>query len=351
MNAKTPKRQSLGNLDSFRRQSVSVSPADLITLSSLTAGTRLPLVIKAAGASLSLAEWAQGNRDFILENLLGHGGILFRDFVVASAAELERFLTAISGRLMEYAYSSTPRTNVSGRIYTSTEYPADQFIPLHNEMSYARTWPLKIGFYCVTPAERGGETPIADSRNVLRRVTPRLRRRFTEKRVRYVRNYGERFDLPWQQVFRTTSKAEAESYCREAGINFEWLGDNGLRTWQDCQAVARHPVTADEVWFNQAHLFHVSSLAPDVRESMLAAFDEHELPRNACYGDGAPISADDLEEIRDAYEQETISFPWQAGDALLLDNMLVAHGRRAYAGERRVLVGMAERYEISEVVK
>jgi alpha-ketoglutarate-dependent taurine dioxygenase len=351
MEAQPPKRPSLGNLSSFRRQSVSVSRADLITLGTLNVGTGLPLVIRAAGASLSLADWAQGNREFILANLLGYGGILLRDFIVASAAEFERFLRAVSAQLMEYTYSSTPRTNVSGGVYTSTEYPADQSIPLHNEMSYARAWPLKIGFYCVTHAERGGETPIADSRNVLRRITPSLRKQFTEKRVRYIRNYGERFDLPWQQVFRTTSKAEVECYCREAGIDFEWLGDNGLRTRQVCQAVARRPGTGDEVWFNQAHLFHVSSLAKDVRESLLAAFDEHELPRNACYGDGSPISEDALAEIRDAYEQEAILFPWQAGDVLLLDNMLVAHGRRPYAGERRVLVGMAERYDFTEVMK
>jgi alpha-ketoglutarate-dependent taurine dioxygenase len=36
-----------------------------------------------------------------------------------------------------------------------------------------------------------------------------------------------------------------------------------------------------------------------------------------------------------------VIFPWSAGDVLILDNMLMMHGRQPYEGERRVLVAMA----------
>ena len=98
------------------------------------------------------------------------------------------------------------------------------------------------------------------------------------------------------------------------------------------------------VWFNQAQLFHVSRLKPEVREAMLTIFKEEDLPRNILYGDGTQIDPDDLDQICAAYDQEEIMFPWHQGDVLMLDNMLVAHSRKPFTGERKVVVGMAEPY-------
>ena len=59
---------------------------------------------------------------------------------------IQRFMLAASGTLLPYTYRSSPRTQVKGNVFTSTEYPADQRIPFHTEMSYTKTWPMKIGF-------------------------------------------------------------------------------------------------------------------------------------------------------------------------------------------------------------
>jgi hypothetical protein len=154
-----------------------------------------------------------------------------------------------------------------------------------------------------------------------------------------VRHYGDALDLTWQNVFQTENRAEAEEFCREAGIEFEWKGDEQLRTTDGCQATAAHPRTGEMVWFNQAHLFHVSNLESEIRDLLLNSSDG-EPPRNAFYGDGTPIDNSDLEEIRAAYENETVVFPWQERDVLLLDNMLTAHGRKPYRGARQIVVGM-----------
>jgi hypothetical protein len=194
------------------------------------------------------------------------------------------------------------------------------------------------------PAEYGGETPIADSRRIFELLDPKIKARFIEKKVMYVRNYGTGLDLRWQDVFQTESKSEVDSFCRRAGIACEWYAGDALRTRQLCQAVATHPRTGETVWINQAHLFHVSNLESSMADSFLEEFRAENLPRNAYHGDGSPLDASMLDEIRSVYRAEAISFPWKEGDILMLDNMLAAHGRAPFAGSRRVLVGMCESF-------
>ena len=324
------------------RKTVNVSQAELVETELIQPGQPLPLVIKPAVEGVNLINWTANNRTFIETKLLRHGGILFRGFNVQSASEFEALIRALSDKLTEYSYRSTPRSQVSGNIYTSTEYPANQVIPLHNENAYSLNWPMKIWFFCVEAAQQGGETPIADSREIFRRISPDVKERFSRKRIMYVRNYRKGLDLHWKDVFQTSQKSEVEAYCRQAGIEFEWRDRDHLRTHQICQAVADHPKTGEPVWFNQAHLFHVSSLKTEVSEFLLSALKESDLPRNAYYGDGSKIESSILEEIREIYRQEAIMFAWQKGDILLLDNMLAAHGRMPFSGSRKVVVGMAE---------
>lgn len=312
-------------------------------------GQTLPVFVEARAPGLDLAAWAAGERDWIEETLASSGAILFRGFAPIAETDLPGLTAALAGAALPYLYRSTPRTEVGQGIYTATEYPPNQKIPLHNENSYQPAWPLRLIFFCPRPAEEGGETPLADMRRVLQRLPPELVERFRTRGVRYVRNYvrnaGEGLDLTWPTVFQTESPAEVESFCRARGIELSWQEGQRLRTWQRRPALAAHPRSGETIWFNQAHLFHVSSLPAEVRESLLAFYPIDELPRNACFGDGSPLVEEDLGVIRAALDAEAVLFPWQANDLLLLDNMLVAHGRMPFSGRRRVLVAMADLYD------
>lgn len=302
----------------------------------------LPFIFQAPAAGDA---W-QAHRELIHQvvdtELPRAGGVLFRGFAFKGEADFEAFASSFGHELLTYDYASTPRTKLNNRVYTSTEYPAHQVIPLHNEQSYSLNWPMKIWFHCVQASQVGGETPIADSREVYRQLDPVIRQRFADKRLMYVRNYGNGLDLPWQQAFSTEDRAQVEQYCKASNIDFEWNEEGELSTRQVCQAVARHPVSGEWVWFNQAHLFHISNLAPAVRETLISIVGEEGVPRNVFYGDGSPIELEALEHVRAVLQRCQVSFPWQAGDVLMLDNMLVAHGRSTFQGARKVVVAMAE---------
>jgi alpha-ketoglutarate-dependent taurine dioxygenase len=335
-------------LGSRDRQASRVSAQTLVRMRSLRSESPLPLLVEPAVAGVDIVRWAADNRVQLEKSLWENGAILFRGFGVDSPEQFEKLIAGLWGPLLTYTFGSTPRSHVSGNVYTSTEYPAHQEIPLHNEMSYSRDWPQRIWFLSLKVASEGGETPIGDSRKIFQRIDPRIRDRFAEKKVLYVRNYGEGLDVPWQKVFETSDPARVGEICRTAGIEYEWRGPDRLRTRELCQAVARHPVTGEMVWFNQAHLFHISSLPQEGREALLSTFAEEDLPRNAYYGDGSALEDEALSVIREALRAETVVFPWQAGDVLLVDNMLTAHGRRPFSGARRVVVGMTDSYSQRE---
>ena len=314
-----------------------------LSVQSLQSQQSLPLLVQPTDHNDFILHWPEIKKR-VDKNLQTIGGILFRGFALPEEADFYRFVKQFGFELLTYEFGSTPRTDLGKGVYTSTEYPAHQTIPLHNEQAYTTQWPMKIWFHCVTPSDTGGQTPIADSRRIYQKIDKAIRQRFEQRKLRYVRNYGNGLDLDWQKAFNTQDKQQVESYCRQQDIQFEWKPDGELRTYQICQATAIHPITQEPVWFNQAHLFHISNLETHVRETLLSIVSIADLPRNVYYGDGSEIETTILDEIRHVIHEESVYFDWQRGDVLMLDNMLVAHGRAPYEGNRKVIVAMAEPY-------
>lgn len=329
-----------------RRRAISVSGEGLID-ERLMPGKSMPLVISPTIGGINLERWASRNRAQIENRLARYGAILFRGFEIDTASIFEQCVKTIAGELLEYHERSSPRSRISGNIYTSTDYPSERSIFLHNENSYQQSWPMKIFFCCATPALEGGETPIADCRNIFKLIDPSVRERFAQKKIRYVRNFGDAFGLPWETVFQTSDRSAVEKHCKQNDVQFEWREKNYLRTSAVRAAIAAHPRSGEMVWFNHCAFFHVSTLEASVCELLLSELTVEQLPANTYYGDGSTIESSVLEEIRAIYRRETVSFSWEKGDVLMLDNMLTAHGRAPFVGPRKILVGMAELFTLS----
>ncbi len=290
--------------------------------------------------------WVADSRELLGRVLCESGAVLLRGFGIGSADRLERLAATFCPDLEPYTERRSPRTSLGGSVYTSTVHPADQHIHFHSETSYARQWPRWLFFGCLQPPAWGGRTPIADCRRVLGSMDLAVRDRFLRDGVLYVSNYHQGLGLSWQESFQTDRREVVEAYCRRHAIRCEWLGGDRLRTRARRHAVIRHPQTGELAWFNQAHHFHVGSLEPDLAETLLAGFAEEDLPRHAYHGDGAPITGATLDHIRGCHEANASSFPWQRGDVLVLDNMLVAHARTPYRGDRLIALALAELFHV-----
>ncbi|HET6334478.1 MAG TPA: TauD/TfdA family dioxygenase, partial [Polyangiales bacterium] len=147
----------------------------------------------------------------------------------------------------------------------------------------------------------------------------------------------------WREVFETSERSEVERLCREHDFQFDWHDDNWIRISQTRPAAITHPETNEWVWFSQAHLYDFSPRLLGLWRYVGAkAFyaRRHTRMHEIFHADGSKVERADLYHIMDTLDANTVAFPWQKGDVLVLDNVLTMHGRATFNGPRRILAGM-----------
>ncbi|MCK9896351.1 TauD/TfdA family dioxygenase [Frankia sp. AgB32] len=85
------------------------------------------------------------------ELLIREKALVFRGFDVR-LSDFDRVVGALLPNRLAYVHGNSLRTRVGRDIYTSTEYPHEYVISMHNEMSYAARWPSRLLFYCEAAA-------------------------------------------------------------------------------------------------------------------------------------------------------------------------------------------------------
>jgi alpha-ketoglutarate-dependent taurine dioxygenase len=318
-----------------------------VNFTQLFEGSHLPALITPKDPDTDILSFVREAMEPVRDVVLRTGGVLFRDFPGTASIEVfQKFCSSFPHPLLDYTEQSSPRDRLGDKIYSSTTYPADQVIPFHNDNSFGHEFPLNLWLACIRTATKGGRTPICDTRRVLANLSDETRRKFETKGIMYVRNYYDGMGVPWPEAFATDSRQDAEKFMEEGHVAYRWhaKGPLILETRQVRHAILEHPRTGDKVWFNQAHLFHKASLDDRLRP-LTRQFTNWRLPRNAFFGDGTPIPDEAIREILAAYDEAELSFDWQPGDYLMLDNLLAGHARTSFEGAQRLIsVAFSELY-------
>jgi alpha-ketoglutarate-dependent taurine dioxygenase len=307
-------------------------------------GSLVALVEPEPGSNGDLVQLVETNRVILRDALLRNGALLFRGFAVLGAEQFAAVSHSFSDSSYSYVGGASPRSRVSGEVFTSTEYAADAHMLLHNEASYFRAIPDFIWFHCVIAPEEHGETPLGDMRKVLGLLEPELVARFASRGVMYVTNLhgGKGFGKSWQQAYQSDDRDVVDKRLREMGLEHSWSNDGQLRVLMKAPGIRKHAITGDRYWGNQAASFHPASLPPSSTQALRRLYkDPMKMPKAAFYGDGGEISDEDINSIATALISAETVFKWQVGDVMLVDNQSVAHGRRSFKGKRQILVSLS----------
>ncbi len=306
----------------------------------MTTATRMdrPPVVTASPDPDGPAGWLRARRAQLAEVVDRCGAVLVRGLGVRDRRTAAGASRALLGELIAEQESFAPRAPYPDGLYSATEWPPDQPMCMHHELSYAREVPARQVFCCLVAPERGGATALADAAAVLRDLPADLVARFERYGWELIRTHNDVVGVGWSQAFGTDDRARVEAYLRDNGVRWEWTADGGLRTRRIRPAVVRHPVSGQRLWFNQVAFLNEWTMDPTVREYLVLEFGADALPFTTRYGDGRPLDRATVDLINDVYARHTVREPWQPGDVLVVDNLRMAHSREPYEGRREVVV-------------
>jgi alpha-ketoglutarate-dependent taurine dioxygenase len=320
------------------------------------------------GSIEDTVEFIKGNLNEIQDELKKHGALLFRGFPIKEPKDFNDFALAFGWENLPYigkklkalsliAYQAwttffklfhlgnifqggaAVRKSVCGVVFTSNEAPPDQLIPFHHEMAQTPIHPFHLFFYCDIKPTLGGETPLCLSNAVYEAMCkerPLFVEKLKQKGLKYTRVLPEEDDPSspigrgWKSTYLTQDKKEAEQLCVRDGGSFEWLPNNCPKVVSKIlPAVRLDERTGQMTWFN----------------SMVAVYhgwrDSRNSPEKAVtYGDDSPLDPADVLKCSQVLDELCVTFEWNQGDVVVIDNRLVLHARKSFTPPRRILAAL-----------
>ena len=296
-----------------------------------------PHVIEGGG---DLAAHFAAHKPTIDVALAEAGAVLLRGFAVPDADAFDAAVVGYGepGFTYEESLSNAVRVNVTPRVFTANEAPPTTEIHLHHEMAQTPLYPGKLFFFCEVAAEEGGATPLCRSDLLYARLQeedPANAAAFASRGVRYSNvmpsenDAGSGQGRSWRSTLGVDTRGAAEQRLLSLGYEWEWRDDDSLRATTPTLPAVRALGDGRTSFFNQ----------------LIAAFrgwsdSRNDPARAVTFGDGEPITREHMACAIDLAEELAYDHAWQAGDVVLVDNFAVMHGRKPFAGKRRVLASL-----------
>ncbi|GAA6017756.1 hypothetical protein JCM10207_000486 [Rhodosporidiobolus poonsookiae] len=289
-----------------------------------------------------------------------HGGaILFRNTPARTPEDFSRIVHAFKlGTPHEELGNPVIRNLLAKNVATANEGPSTAPVFPHSEFGWSAHYPAFISFFCRSPAEKGGETPIDSGAEVFARLqaeVPEFVEELAEKGITYKYQYLEKINpgsnlgnsieraypnagvLPSDD--QATARAKIESQIRLHAKEWEWQEDGSLSVTHRLSSIRRAPFSGLPVYFGNLTSMYMLAKKWDALEPPYRGTDGafHHLPT---YGDGTAIPLPYLQKTEEIIYDIRVLVDWQLGDVLLLDNHLVQHAREPWTGDRRVLASL-----------
>ncbi len=295
------------------------------------------------------SSWVADNRNDLQAVVDEHGAVLVRGLQLSDATQVHAITRALAVDLVAEREAFAARQEYQGGLYSSSEWPPNQQMCMHHELSYRLESPALMIFACLVAPTGGGAIALADSPTVLESLPAELVERFERDGWMLTRNYTDEIGLSVAEAFGTDDREAVERYCRANDIEVEWQPDGGLRTRQRRRAIVDHPITGQRCWFNQIAFLNEWTMNREVHDFLVDMYGADGLPFNTRFGNGDPIGEEVVQLINEVYDANTRREPLQNGDLLLVDNVRTAHSREPFEGEREVLVGLGDGVRLAEV--
>ena len=186
------------------------------------------------------------------------------------------------------------------------------------------------------PRNAGGETIVTD----MRAVTSELQQNGIVERfeanggVLYEKTFWSAVysddhmqGFTWQRAFGVEDKASVERHLGSVGANFKWLEDDTLKVSNIEPVLRQHGLSDEALWFNGVHTnnssYYIHAQHIDTSRGS---------PMDTFFGNGSSIPEEILAQIRGSFWRHSVPLRLCETDLLVVDNMLVAHGRMSWPG-------------------